>query len=170
VATARGPSTVYRGSVRHVHPYVQWCGSRGVVQAVTFLVICCGLAACGDETGSNGVTASRRAVAKATIGTAVRALPTAQVPRRAQPAAEGARVNKAAFRQTVTKFDGCLRRSGVTVASSTTNSGLALNINGIDAKTTRFEAAWAKCRRSVDLGRANFYLPAAGKRKNGRAP
>jgi len=157
--TAVGPGTVCPRSVNHVDMHFQWYRSRcAVLAVVTVLVICCCLAACGGSTGSSGVTASRRAVTKATIGSGGRVLPAAQDARPALRAA-GTRVNNSAFRQTVTKFDGCLRRSGVTVSSSTA-----------DTSSARFEAAWAKCRRSVDLGRAHFYRPTAGKRANGRGP
>jgi hypothetical protein len=56
------------------------------------------------------------------------------------------------------------------VPSPMVSSGTALNTHGIDTNSARFKAAWAKCRRSVDLGRSYFYRPTADKHAGSRGP
>jgi hypothetical protein len=173
--TAVGADTDSCGSVKHVHTSRRCRRARRAALTVTSLTVCCSLAACGGLTGSNGVAAgasgvavSGRTLTEPTIRSVGPASRTAQDARPAPPVAQGAPLNNPAFRQTLAKFYECLRRSSVMVPSSKADSG-TIPIIGIMKRNSR-PTAWARCRRSVDLGTAYFYRPTTGEHGGGRSP
>jgi hypothetical protein len=79
----------------------------------------------------------------------------------------GAGLRNPVVRQGLVKFAACLHQNGVTVpVRKHSGSGPVLNIKGINTSSAQFEAAWAKCRSNVDVGRA-FHKPEAGSERPG---
>jgi hypothetical protein len=175
IPAAVGPGTEYCDSAGYASTYRRWRRSRCTTRAVAVLTICCSLAACGDSPRSNGVAARPNGVPASSW--AVTTPTTRRSPGASRatedtghlPVAEGSRAKKTALRHTLEKFYECLSRSGVTVPSPRPSSGTIPNI-GIMRTSPRFKTAWAKCRRSIDLGTAYFYRPSAGEREGGRGP
>jgi hypothetical protein len=158
--------------------------SRAGITCLILVLGTVGLAACGSSSSSTPPKTTANAATSGTSSTGATATGTSagkttQSPLTATtPAARAARLRKRGkgsknllprFHAVLTRFAACLRQNGVNVGEpNSSGKGPIFDIKAINASSTQFKAAEAKCRSTLlSALRANRPRPGtAGKLKS----